>query len=62
MKWKRPPEADDANDSTAETFNLPISVAACRVIKEIEDYRKVIGLKKELSRLSAQIYAINQFT
>ena len=30
------------------------------MIKEIEDYREVIGLKKELSRLSWQIYAMNE--
>jgi hypothetical protein len=45
---------------TAETNNIPLSAAAFRVIKEIEDYREVIGLKKELSRLSWQIYAMNE--
>ena len=45
---------------TAETNNIPISAAAFRVIKEIEDYREVIGLKKELSRLSWQIYTMNE--
>jgi len=48
-------------NETAETYNLPISAAAFHVIKEIEDYRKIIGLKKELSRLSAQIYVMNDF-
>jgi hypothetical protein len=46
----------------AVTNNIPISAAAFRVIKEIEDYRgeKRIGLKKELSRLSWQIYTMNE--
>jgi hypothetical protein len=45
---------------TAETYKIPISTAAFRVIKEIEDYRKIIGLKKELSRLAVQIYSMNE--
>ena len=45
---------------TAVTCNIPISAAAFRVIKEIEDYRKIIGLKKELSRLAVQIYTMNE--
>ena len=45
---------------TAETCNVPISTAAFRVIKELEDYRKIIGLKRELSRLAVQIYSMNE--
>jgi len=45
---------------TAETCNIPISAAAFRVIKEIEDYRNIIGLKKEISRLAVQIYTMNE--
>jgi hypothetical protein len=45
---------------TAETYKIPISAAAFGVIKEIEDYRKIIGLKKELSRLAVQIYTMNE--
>jgi hypothetical protein len=45
---------------TAVTYSIPISAAAFRVIKEIEDYRKIIGLKKELSRLAVQIYTRNE--
>jgi hypothetical protein len=45
---------------TAETYNILISTAAFRVIKEIEDYRKIIGLKRELSRLAVQIYSMNE--
>jgi hypothetical protein len=45
---------------TAETYNTLISTSAFRVIKEIEDYRKIIGLKRELSRLAVQIYSVNK--
>jgi hypothetical protein len=45
---------------TAEIYVIPISAGVFRVIKEIEDYHEVIGLKKELSRLSWQIYAMNE--
>src|SRR5947208_4194756 len=40
--------------------NLPVSTAAFRVIRNIEVYRNVDGLKKEWSRLTAQIYAMNE--
>jgi hypothetical protein len=30
-------------NETAETYNLPLSAAAFRVVKEIEDYRKFSG-------------------
>jgi hypothetical protein len=45
---------------TAETYNVPISATAFRVIKEIEDYREVIGLKQVLSRLAVQTYTMNE--
>ena len=45
---------------TAQTSRIPISTAAFRVIKEIEDYRQTIGLKKELARLAVQIYTMNE--
>jgi hypothetical protein len=45
---------------TAETYNTLISTSVFRVIKEIEDYRKIIGLKRELSRLAVQIYSVNK--
>ena len=40
--------------------NLPVSTAAFRVIRNIEVYRNVDGLKKEWSRLTAQTYAMNE--
>ena len=45
---------------TAENYNILISTAAFSVIKEIEDYRKIIGHKRELSRLAVQIYSMNE--
>jgi hypothetical protein len=43
-----------------EMDNLPVSNAAFCLIKDIEAYHKVGGLKKELSRLYAQISAMNE--
>jgi hypothetical protein len=44
----------------AEKYNMSISAAAYRVIEDIENYNKIGGLNKEMSRLAAQIYAMNQ--
>jgi len=45
---------------TAQTSSIPISTTAFRVIKEIKDYRKTIGLKKKISRLAVQRYTMNE--
>jgi hypothetical protein len=44
----------------AEKYNMSISAAAYRVIEDIENYNRIGGLNKEISRLGAQIYALNQ--
>jgi DNA-binding ferritin-like protein len=44
----------------AQTNNLPISTAAYRVIDDIENYGRIGGLKKEISRLAVQIYGMNE--
>ena len=44
----------------AEKYNMSISAAAYRVIENIENYNRISGLNKELSRLAAQIYVMNQ--
>lgn len=44
----------------AQKYNLSISAAAYSVIEEIENYNRIGGLKNEISRLAAQIYAMNQ--
>jgi hypothetical protein len=46
----------------AQTYNLPISAAAYRVIEDIENYNRIGGLKKEICRLATEIYAINEMT
>jgi hypothetical protein len=49
-----------AVDEKAEIYNMSISAAAYRVIEEIENYNRVGGLNKEISRLAVQIYAMNE--
>jgi hypothetical protein len=44
----------------AKQYNLPPSVAAFRLIRDIRDYDKIGGLKKELSGLYLQKYALVQ--
>ena len=44
----------------AKQYNLPPSVAAFRLIRDIRDYNKIGGLKKELSGLYLQKYALVQ--
>jgi DNA-directed RNA polymerase subunit F len=39
---------------------MSISAAAYRVIEDIENYKRIGGLNKEISRLAAQIYAMNE--
>ncbi len=46
----------------AQTYNLPISAAAYRVIKDIENYNNIGGVKNEISTLAMQRYAINQMS
>ena len=49
-----------AVDEKAEIYNMSISAAAYRVIEDIENYNRVGGLKKEISRLATEIYAMNE--
>jgi hypothetical protein len=50
---------DDIVNQLAKQYNLPPYVAALRLFNEIRDYDKIGGLKKELSRLSQQIFVFN---
>jgi hypothetical protein len=43
----------------AKQYNLPPYVAALRLFNELKDYNKIGGLKKEISRLSQQIFVVN---
>jgi hypothetical protein len=49
-----------AVDEKAEIYNMSISAAAYRVIEDIENYNRVGGLKKEISRLATEIYTMNE--
>jgi len=51
-----------AVNEKAETYNMSISAAAYRVIMidDIENYNRIGGLKKEISRLALQIYRMNK--
>jgi hypothetical protein len=51
-----------AVNEKARTNNLPTSAAAYRVIEDIENYNRIGGLKKEISNLAMQRYAINQMS
>jgi hypothetical protein len=42
----------------AKQYNLPPYVAAWRLFNEIKEYNKIGGLKKEVSRLSQQIFVV----
>ncbi|MGB7952424.1 MAG: hypothetical protein WCF23_00460 [Candidatus Nitrosopolaris sp.] len=44
----------------AQKYNLSTSAAVYQVIEDIENYIRIGGLNKEISRLAAQIYAMNQ--
>jgi post-segregation antitoxin (ccd killing protein) len=50
---------DTAINEIARQYGLPPSVAAFRLIRDIKDYNKIGGLKKELSRLCQQIFVVN---
>ncbi len=50
-----------AVNGAAQTYGLTPSAAALRVINVITDYNKKGQLKRELSELSLQKYAINEF-
>jgi hypothetical protein len=43
----------------AKQYSLPPYVAALRLFNDINDYNKIGGLKKEVSRLSQQTFVVN---
>jgi hypothetical protein len=47
-------------NQAAKLYNLPPLTATLRLIDEIKKYNKIHGLKKELSALSLQKFAINE--
>ena len=46
----------------AEIQNLSMESAAYRVIEDIHEYNRLGGMKKQLSDVAMQIYALNQFS
>jgi hypothetical protein len=50
---------DTAVQEISKQYNLPPSVAALRLFNEIRDYKKICGLKREISRLCQQIFVVN---
>ena len=49
-----------AVNEKARTCNLPISAAAYRVIEDIENYNRIGGMNKEITRLAVQIFGTNE--
>ena len=50
---------DATVNQLAKQYNLPSSVAAFRLFNDITYYNKIGGLKKEVSRLSQQVFVVN---
>ena len=50
---------DTAVNQIAKQYNLPPSVAALRLFNDIQAYNKIGGLKREVSRLSQQVFVVN---
>jgi hypothetical protein len=51
---------DTAVNQIAKQYNLPPSVAAFLLFNEIRDYKEIGGMKREISRLSQQIFVVNE--
>ncbi|MFL6371265.1 MAG: hypothetical protein ACJ72F_10605, partial [Nitrososphaeraceae archaeon] len=51
---------DTAVNQIAKEYNLPPSVAAFRLFNDIRDYNKIGGLKKELNKLTTQVFSVNE--
>jgi hypothetical protein len=50
---------DNIVNQLAKQYNLPPYVAAFRLFNDITYYNKIGGLKKEVSRLSQQVFVVN---
>ena len=50
---------DATVNQLAKQYDLPSSVATFRLFNDIKNYNKMSGLKKEVSRLSQQIFIVN---
>jgi hypothetical protein len=50
---------DATVNQLAKQYNLPRSVAALHLFNDIQAYNKIGGLKREVSRLSQQVFIVN---
>ena len=50
---------DATVNQLAKQYNLPPYIAAWRLFNDIMYYNKMGGLKKEVSRLSQQVFVVN---
>ena len=51
---------DNVVQEISKQYNLPSYVAAHRLFNEIRDYRKIGGMKTEISRLCQQAFVVNE--
>jgi hypothetical protein len=49
-----------AANEAAQQFDFPASTAAFHVLNNIRDYNKIGGLKKELNKLTTQVFSVNE--
>jgi hypothetical protein len=47
-------------NQTAKQYNIPLSVVAFRLFRDIIDYNKIGGLKKELEKLLTQVFTVKE--
>src|ERR671933_1429364 len=50
---------DATVNQLAKQYNIPPYIAALRLFNDIRDYNKIGGLKREVSRLSQQVFVVN---
>jgi hypothetical protein len=50
---------DSTVNQLAKQYNIPPYIAALRLFNDIRDYNKIGGLKREVSRLSQQVFVVN---
>jgi uncharacterized protein (UPF0335 family) len=50
---------DNAVNKIAKQYNLPLTIAASRLLNEIRDYDKIGGMKREISRLSQKLIVVD---
>jgi hypothetical protein len=51
---------DTVVQEISKQYNFPPSVAAFRLFNDIRDYSKIGSLKKELNKLTTQVFSVNE--